>query len=87
MRACAIILGALTAACAAEREPLIVREPVEVLVETTVPCPVDVPATEGPDFAAADSNIEYAAIYAEGRIIALRSEVEELRSQIEACDD
>jgi len=68
-------------------EPIIVREPVEVFVEVPVACEIDAPSVEGPDFAPADSNIEYAAIYAEGRIIGLRREVKNLRAAVENCNN
>lgn len=92
MRTRAILSGALTSltlvasGCGTAPEPVIVREPVEVLIKVPMPCPIDVPTTDGPDFAPADSKIEWAAIYAQGRIIALRAEVESLRAAAAACD-
>lgn len=88
MRNCAALFGALIlSACMGSTEPTVVYVPQEIKLEVPVSCPIDVPTTEGPDFAASDSNIEYAALYAEGRIVALRTEVDNLREAIQACED
>ena len=88
MRTGALSLGTLIllAGCAAP-EPEIVDRTQEVKKEVVVACPVDVPEVEGPDFAAEDSNVLFAATYAEGRIIALRKANTHLREAIAACQE
>lgn len=88
MRTSAAGLGALmmVVACGPTPKPDIVYRTKEVPVEVPVMCPIELVEIEGPDFAPADSNIEFAAIYAEGRIIALRRNNEQLREAIQACE-
>lgn len=74
----------LLAACAAP-EPTVVYRTQEVKVEVPVACPIELRQIGGPDFAPADSNVEWAAVYAGGRILALRGVVEYYRQAIEAC--
>ena len=76
---CALILSA----CASE--PVTVYKTQEVKVEVPIYCKVEVPRVAGPDFADKTADYYDAAVYAEGRIIGLRTEVNSLRKALDAC--
>ena len=50
-------------------------------------CPIAPRDVEGPDFAAADSNIEWAAVRAEARILALRQALTYYQGAVHACEE